>query len=207
MEEILASIRKIISEDSGEPQPVQPPPAPQARAVVETHDADVLELTQEVHEEPPPVPPPPPAPVFAAAPPPAEPVADDVEFQPIEETPVNTTVQPPLSTGEGIFSEKTRKALSDAFANVDPEPQAKSAPDLGAPVAPIDGRTIEAVFDNAVRQAFNPVLQNWLDQNADAVVERMKPVITQWLEDRLTPQLEQWVREEVAAVAKQRVGR
>jgi hypothetical protein len=90
---------------------------------------------------------------------------------------------------------------------VDPEPQAKSAPDLGAPVAPIDGRTIEAVFDNAVRQAFNPVLQNWLDQNADAVVERMKPVITQWLEDRLTPQLEQWVREEVAAVAKQRVGR
>ena len=51
MEEILASIRKIISEDSGEPQPVPAPP--QARAVVETHDADVLELTPGRREPPP----------------------------------------------------------------------------------------------------------------------------------------------------------
>lgn len=208
MEEILASIRKIISEDSPEPQPAPPPPAPQAQpTVVEMHDADVLELTHEVHEEPPPAPPPPPAAVVAAAPAPVEPVADDVEFQPIEETPVNNPVQPPLSSGEGIFSEKTRQALSDAFTSMDREPQARPAPNLGAPIAPIDGHTVEAVFDHAVRQAFDPVLQNWLDQNADAVVERIKPVITQWLEDRLTPQLEQWVREEIAAVAKQRVRR
>jgi cell pole-organizing protein PopZ len=197
MEEILASIRKIISEDSGEPQPVQAPV--QAKAVPETHDADVLELTQEVHEEPPPAP----APVVAAAPAPA----DDVVFQPIEETPVSNPAPTPSPSDDGIFSEKTRKALSDAFTSIEPEPEVKAAPARPAPIAPIDGHTVEAVFDHAVRQAFDPVLQNWLDQNADAVVERMKPVITQWLEERLTPQLEQWVRDEVATVARLRVRR
>jgi cell pole-organizing protein PopZ len=200
MEEILASIRKIISEDSSEPQPVQAPPAVQARVVQETHDADVLELTQEVHEEPPP----PPAPVVVAAPPPQpEPVADDVEFQPIEEIPVNTQAQNPPS-GDGIFSEKTRKALNDAFASAQPE--APRPVVSAAPVAPLDGRTLEAVFDHAIRQTFDPVLQSWLDQNKDAIVERMKPVVTQWLEDQV-PLLEKWVRDEVASVVKSSVRR
>ena len=55
MEEILASIRKIISEDSSEPQPAQPQvaqPQPMQPPVSELHEADVLELTHEVEEEP-----------------------------------------------------------------------------------------------------------------------------------------------------------
>jgi cell pole-organizing protein PopZ len=217
MEEILASIRKIISEDSGEPAQAQAPAAPQPRPVEDVHDlheADVLELTQEVQEEPAPAPvvappPPPPAPVVAAvAPPPLpETVADDVVFQPIEETPVSIAAQ--AASGEGIFSDKTRKALNDAFTNLEPEePVLKPLPSgPSAPVAPVDGRTLEAVFDHAVRSTFDPVLQNWLDQNKDAVVERMKPVITQWLEEHMAPQLEEWVRDEVASVAKKSVRR
>ena len=65
MEEILASIRKIISEDSAEAQP-----APVAAAAAVSEDSDVLELTQEVHEEPAPVMAAPPA---AVAPPPQNP--------------------------------------------------------------------------------------------------------------------------------------
>src|SRR5215468_1668436 len=59
MEEILASIRKIISEDSSEGQPA----APETRAA-QSHEADVLELTQEVDDEPAA------PPVVIAAPPP-----------------------------------------------------------------------------------------------------------------------------------------
>jgi len=215
MEEILASIRKIISEDSTETQPVQTPPAAPANAAPEPQDADVLELTQEVHEEPPPVPPSPPAPtvVAAQAPPPAQPepaahdAADDVVFQPIEETPVSSPAQAPVSSSEGLFSDKTRKALNDAFSNVDPEPEARPAAGPAASIAPVDGRTLEAVFDHAVRETFDPVLQNWLDQNKDNVVERMKPVITQWLDEHFPAMLEEAVRDELARAAKARVRR
>lgn len=223
MEEILASIRKIISEDSAEPASPQSPPAAQASAVEDTHESDVLELTHEVHEvdlEPPPASAPvPPAPAVVAAPPPpapvivasapehAEPPADDVVFQPIEETPVSSPAQAPLSSAEGLFSDKTRKALNDAFTNVEPEPEIKPAPGPAASVAPVDGRTLEAVFDHAVRETFDPVLQNWLDQNKDSVVERMKPVITQWLDEHFPALLEEAVRDELARVAKARVRR
>ena len=63
MEEILASIRKIISEDSSEAQPAEAEAKPHA-------EADVLDLTQEVHDEPPPV--------IAAPPPAPEPTPEPV---------------------------------------------------------------------------------------------------------------------------------
>ncbi len=58
MEEILASIRKIISEDSSEPVP--------ATVVAAPAETDVLELTHEVQDELP-------APVVTAAEPPPMP--------------------------------------------------------------------------------------------------------------------------------------
>ena len=47
MEEILASIRKIISEDSPASSPTQ------FASDADPHELDVLDLTQEVREEPP----------------------------------------------------------------------------------------------------------------------------------------------------------
>lgn len=202
MEEILASIRKIISEDTADTQSAPPAPA----APVETkvaQDVDVLELTEEVREEPRP------APVFAAATVPTEPpppVSNDVVFQHIEEPPVSAQTNVPSS--EGIFSDRTRKALNDAFTNLEPEP-AEARPTAGpaAPVAPLDGRTLESVFDQAVRSTFDPVLHGWLEANKDAVVERMKPMVTQWLDEHFPAMLEEAVREELARVSKSRVRR
>jgi cell pole-organizing protein PopZ len=192
MEEILASIRKIISEDSTEqPQPAQPQPVVQAKPA----EPDVLELTEEVHEEPAPAPVVAP-PVQAAAP---EPAADDVVFQTIEEAPVSSQPSAPLHSGDGIFSDKARKALSDAFASVQPEPEAPAP--VSTPVAPIalvDGHTVESVFDRAVRETFDPVLQKWLSDNAGSLVEHMKPVITEWLDLHFPAMLENAVREEIA---------
>src|SRR5438477_9605785 len=56
MEEILASIRKIISEDQpdGAKQAAEPTPVRAANAEAQPHaEAEILELTEEVHEEEP----------------------------------------------------------------------------------------------------------------------------------------------------------
>ena len=212
MEEILASIRKIISEDSTEPQAAAPAAAPQPAVQAE---ADVLELTHEI-EEVVPAPAPQPAPVQAAAPAPAptpapEPVrpTDDIVFQSIEEPlappPAKPVAQAPVHSSEGLVSEKAQSAVDDALSALDfgsDEPQ-------GAPhaVAPIDGRSVEAVFDRAVRETFDPVLKAWLHEQTDVIVERMKPAIREWLDDNLPSMLRSAVEAEVARAVKARTGR
>ena len=196
MEEILASIRKIISEDAAEP-------APETKAAPPA-DVDVLELTQEVHEEAP-------APVVAAAPPPAPaPEAvkpeNDVVFQSIEEVAVSNEAQAVASPHEGIFSDKTRKALEDSFASIQsPAPvAAASTPAAVEPVAIPDGASVQAVYEKAVRDGFGPVLHQWLGDNSDAVVEKLKPLVREWMDEHFPALLEGAVRAEVERVARAR---
>jgi hypothetical protein len=185
MEEILASIRKIISEDSPE-APAQP--AVQALAEAEP---EVLELTQEVHEEPAP------APVIAPAP-----VAvphDDVVFQTIEEP------KPAPKAPDGIFSDTSRKAFDDVsskFAQVEaPKPVPR---DPVAQIAPHDGASLEALFDRAVRETFEPVLQDWMGTHADAIMDRMKPLIAEWMDKNFPPLLAAAVEAEFVRSRKAR---
>ena len=212
MEEILASIRKIISEDSPEAQPQPPPqpapepprPAPAPPAQAMAAEADVLELTQEIEEAPPapaPAPAPVPEPVRQAPPPPPE---NDVVFEPIEQAPP-AAPEPvaPVHSAEGIFSEKTRKALDDAFASIEPEPE-ESFAHAQASAPSVEGLSVEAVFERAVRESFAPVVNQWLGSNADAIVERMKPLIREWMDEHFPALLEGAVRDEVARVARAR---
>lgn len=210
MEEILASIRKIISEDSTAEPPAAAAQRPAAVTAAASDEAeDVLELTEVFAEEPAPAP----APRQEAASAPVSIKPDEIIFQSIEEPqmsePVYARPEParteePSSAGD-IFSDKTRKALDDAFASIEQEeaetPARRSPPD---PVAPLDGASIEALFDRAVRETFDPVLRGWLGEHADVIVERMKPVIREWLDQNFPPMLEEAVRNEVARVAKAR---
>src|SRR6185312_4557888 len=106
MEEILASIRKIISEDTPEvAAPSAEAPKPDLAPVADAEpDIEVLELTQEIVETP--------EPITMSEPfqPADEPVAakpDDVVF----ETP-QAVAKPEAAHGEGgIFSDQTRKAM------------------------------------------------------------------------------------------------
>lgn len=197
MEEILASIRKIISEDSTEAAPTAAAAAPAPAA----HEADVLELTQEVAEEPPP-PAPKPEPVRAAAPPP--PKADDLVFETIEE-PAHAVAAPAVSSDD-IFSDKTRKALDDSFSRI---PQAVAPAPVAAP-APAralsipDGSSVEAVFERAVANAFDPVLHQWMDGNKSELLAAVKPLIREWMDEHFPALLEGAVRDEVARVARGR---
>jgi hypothetical protein len=205
MEEILASIRKIISEDSTEAQPA---PAETSAAPAE---ADVLELTQEVHDEPP-------APAVIAAAPPApepEPVQampepmhqpeNDVVFQTIEEVAVSSDAQA-APAHEGIFSDKTRKAMEDSFASIQ-APKAEEiapAPARIDPPAMPDGASVQAVFEKAVRDGFGPVLHQWLGDNSNDVLDKLKPLVREWMDEHFPALLEGAVRAEVERVARAR---
>src|SRR6516165_4810886 len=116
MEEILASIRKIISED--QPEPPKPAAAPPLRAVAhappplaQAEEPDVLELTEEVHDEVVPAPPPPKAPAPVVAPRPPE---NDVVFESRDER----KAEPPM-TDHDLISDSTRDALGRSLANFD----------------------------------------------------------------------------------------
>jgi hypothetical protein len=199
MEEILASIRKIISEDSSEaappeaaapapvaaaPAPAQAPapaPAPAAKAL----DEDVLELTDEIQE-----------------PAPAPKPADEVVFQTIEEP------SPPVS-GSDIFSDKTRRAIDDAFNKLDAEDEAAAKP-APAPMAStfrstsIDGDSVEAVFERAVRDAVGPHIDQWMSAQKNELLAAMKPLIREWMDEHFPAILEGAVRDEVARAVKAR---
>ena len=198
MEEILASIRKIISEDSPEaaatvPEPVPAaapvapapvaPPAPVAAApepaFQEPEPDDVLELTQEV-EEPPPSP------------------AEDIVFENVEPAPA------PSAGPSDIFSDQTRKAMEDTFNSIPDEPEPQAPVHRQVPLAPVDGSTVESVFERAVRESFEPVLQQYLHDNSAAVIEGMKPLIREWMDEHFPPLLEGAVRAEVERVVKMR---
>ncbi len=161
MEEILASIRRIISEDDAPvaeaeaaPEPEEaaapePAPEPEPEPVVAAAPApepepaeDVLELTERV------APPetvgdldvyakaePEPAPV--AAPEPAPPVAARVE-------------------DDALVSDSTSSAAASAFSNL-----------TAAIPMPAVGRTLE----DLTRELLRPLLKAWLDENLPQIVE------------------------------------
>lgn len=151
MEEILASIRRIISEDDAPAEPAAeappPPPAPEPELEPVEEEEDVLELTDPIVAEPePPLetvgdidvyspPAPEPEPAYA---PPAAPVFDRDE---VAETLVGVTAA---------------SAAASAFGSLS-----------SALLMPKDGRTLEDV----VRELLRPLLKEWLDQNLPRIVE------------------------------------
>ena len=155
MEEILASIRRIISEDDvpadeGAPAEAEPEPAPvEAAAPVfepepEEEDDGVLELTERVEtlgdldvytptvsEEP------------AASPH----VVPEPEYVP---------EPPPVSANEGLVGAIAASAAASAFGQLSAAIQ-----------MPADGRTLEDV----VRELLRPLLKQWLDSNLPQIVQ------------------------------------
>jgi cell pole-organizing protein PopZ len=150
MDDILASIRRILNEDdpgaAGTPS-LPPPPAGMAPPPpVATPAAEPLELTEAMMVQPPPAPDPPPPTETTppAAPRPATPSSD---------LSAETLVAPAVAAA-------TTAAIGDLLRAVAQERSALIAK---------GGPTIEDV----VREAVRPLLKEWLDQHLGALVERL----------------------------------
>jgi len=147
MEEILASIRRIISEDEApaadttpaepEPEPVaaaQPAPIPEPEPEAEPAE-DVLELTERVDSS-------------------SEGVGDIEPFAP-ESAPAPSPMIAPAEE-ESLVSPPTSFAAASEFGR------------LSAAIAmPPSGRTLEDV----VRELLRPLLKEWLDEHLPRIVE------------------------------------
>ncbi len=188
MEEILASIRRIISEDGDEAEPAEGPPALEAEAepieavAPAASDDDVLELTQVVSEQPLATPEPETEAVFEPEPEPApdpepegtlelvEPEPDDAPRQ-FEAPSASPEMEDPLSQhtaeDDSIVADSTALMASAAMSKLTESPSEVAA-DAG-PSMQIGDKTIEAL----VRELMRPMLKEWLDRNLPAIVERI----------------------------------
>jgi len=223
MEEILASIRRIIADDDTG-KATKPPEAPPPAAAVPSRPV------------PPPAPraPPPPAPPPAAAnnqqdidamladleappklaakpvpPKPAAPAPPDV-------LDLTEAMAAPPPAPEPAPSFRTIDGASDVvFTDRAPEPPAEPAPRMVeetrrpfTPSAAPDQGLISSSTMSAVDSAFNSLAQTVLGNNArtleDLVKEMLRPMLKGWLDDNLPSLVERIVRAEIERVSRGR---
>jgi hypothetical protein len=213
MEEILASIRRIIADDdTGKAPPKAADPAPPAPAPV----------APPLNAAPPPRPPvsaprqeaPPPAPESSlkqneidamlsdlnSKQAPAPPALPDV----LELTEAMTTSPvPPAPTGEF----RTIDGQSDVVFEDSPEPVADDGRREGG-LGVVHPELISSAASAAVNSAFNSLAQTVLVQNArtleDLVREMLRPMLKTWLDDNLPSLVERLVRAEIERVSRGR---
>ena len=151
MEEILASIRRIISEDDApaEPAAEAAPPPPEPEPEPEPVEDDVLELTDPIAPEP--------------EPEPLETVGDIDVYSPPEPEPDPVYTPPPAApvfnrdeVADKLVGDTAASAAASAFGSLS-----------SALLMPKDARTLEDV----VRELLRPLLKEWLDQNLPRIVE------------------------------------
>jgi cell pole-organizing protein PopZ len=149
MEEILASIRRIISEDDA-PQ-IPSDATAEASAQVQTMappEDDVLELTEPLAPEP--------APQFTPAPVPiSHPTFGDLDVSEPSPAPV-LQYQAPAKTPEPLVSGTAASLAASHFGAL-----SKSI------AMPAEGRTLEDV----VTALLHPLLKDWLDTHLPGIVE------------------------------------
>lgn len=184
MEEILASIRRIISEDGDEAKPAAAPapespkaksaapaaaPVAAAKApklapppVVEVEDVeevdDVLELTEIVPEE--------------ELPSPETPAEDDVVMVERAPPPLKSAPRAPVIASrprpqaaepdEGLLSEEVRTQASSSFMQLARTTMVTDQPHS-------DGRSLEGLVQDMLR----PMLEDWLNHNLPEIVDRL----------------------------------
>ncbi|HKA73210.1 MAG TPA: DUF2497 domain-containing protein [Xanthobacteraceae bacterium] len=203
MEEILASIRRIIADDDAakpaKPEPAKPAaaapppkrapkPAPPEPAAMSQDDIDAM-LSN--FDQPPPAPPPPPT-----APPAPEPEADVLDLTEAMATP--EPEPPPFRT---IGTEP-----DVMFAEPAPEPEPPPPPRPVPVAVPPPDRIVSDATRAAVDAAFNSLAQTVLVQNArtleDLVKEMLRPMLKSWLDDNLPTLVERLVRAEIERVSR-----
>ncbi|WP_020178352.1 DUF2497 domain-containing protein [Methylopila sp. M107] len=201
MEEILASIRRIISDDdkpSGKPaapsapavKAVAPEPLKAADDTVGQDDIDAL---------------------FAAADEQTAIGQGDIDALFLDEAPAPAAAEKPAPVLEDDLDilELTEEMEEPAAAppKPAPAPAPKSAPaPVARPAAQDDHALISSAVGDQVASAFGSLAHTVLAGNArtldDIVREMLRPMLKTWLDDNLPPMVERLVRAEIERVAR-----
>jgi uncharacterized protein len=192
MEEILASIRRIIADDEGArpaPLPVKqaavpaPPRAPEHGAAERTDVALMLAGF-------------------------AEPQTPGVAANDMFELRDTAQPRPPVTRGSDAASDHMFDDVQEAVEEAEP---AKPAPPAApAAVAPAGSEAVllSPRATAAVDMAFNALAHTVLVQNSrtleDLVRELLKPMLKAWLDDNLPNMVERLVRSEIERVSRGR---
>jgi hypothetical protein len=217
MEEILASIRRIIAEDDQEKglqrpaesaTEVEPPRVPRAVAASAGHaDQTDSEMPPSQSASRMPVP---------------EPIAESVKaprtstILDLAETmmsPGNRSAEPAVDADltPARYSRPDSAAGSEPAFNDADTPSATSSPEQSETTRGEEGGALmSGVTSTAVDSAFNALAQTVLVQNArtleDLVREMLRPMLKVWLDDNLPGLVERLVRAEIERVSRGRSG-
>ncbi len=214
MEEILASIRRIISEDDEGAEEAAPvaEAEPEEVAEPEGEDDDVMELTDVVMAEPEEEPEPEPA----AEPEPEEEIMD-LEMAPEEEVVEEALSEPePEEEFEAVVEEPDDDADSIDFALPEPEAEVEETPEPVFEAEPVveaepvsaDEPLISGATEAATAAAFGALASSILTSSGDArtledlVADMLRPMLKDWMDKNLPSLVEQLVREEIERVAR-----
>jgi cell pole-organizing protein PopZ len=206
MEEILASIRRIIADD--EPKPAAKP---------EAKVADTKARAPEAPKTPP-------KPAAAAASPPAAAVKqDDIDamLAGLDEAPEPAPAKPEAPAEDVLELTEAMRAPAPAFRKIDgaqdvvfdeaePVPEPAPPPPREAAPQPRQATTespmLSAAAAAAVDSAFTTLARTVLVQNSktldDLVREMLRPMLQQWLDNNLPTLVERLVRQEIERVAR-----
>lgn len=172
MEEILASIRKIISED--QPGPIKPKGS-DLRSGNAT--ADVLELTDEIPDE------------ANSTPRNLVPGASML-------APGASMLAPAARQADKrdpVLSDSSQQTIGRAFETLDKASQQYSA---------FAGGMLETVFSRSVQEAVAPNLQAWVSSHETQLLDSIKPLAREWMDANLPRLVESVLKEELVEAAK-----
>jgi hypothetical protein len=200
MEEILASIRRIIADDDASktakpaaPAPVistrpAQPPAPAAANSQDEVDAMLAKLDMRSAD--------PPAPE-----PPASDVLDLTEEMAAPATSTQAAFRTIDASSDVVFTDRPADPPAEPASRSFEEPRRAAA-------APPDAALISASTVAAVDSAFNALAHTVIGQNArtleDLVKEMLRPLLKSWLDDNLPGVVDRIVRAEIERVSRGR---
>jgi cell pole-organizing protein PopZ len=227
MEEILASIRRIIADDEAKPAAAEKPASPAAAAkpavMKDIPPSAIAPAPKPAAPAPKPAPPPP------APPPPApEPVVsnnqDDIDamLASLDAATPEADIRPAQPEPEpDVFELTDEMALPEpapaaTFSKVEPQDdieftEAKASrrqsayePPLesAAPARPILSHSTVSAVESAFHSLANTVLSNNARTLEDLVKEMLRPMLKSWLDDNLPGLVERIVKAEIERVSR-----
>ncbi|ANW05725.1 PopZ family protein [Bradyrhizobium icense] len=222
MEEILASIRRIIADDEAKPAAAKPEAtaAPAPKPVMKDIPPSAIAPPPKPAPAPKPAPPPPPAPEPAAA----SNSQDDIDamLASLDAATPEAEIRPAPQPEADVFELTDEMALPDpappkaSFNKIEPEDDiefsesnrgrqpAHEPPPFEAPQQPILSRSTVSAVESAFNSLANTVLSNNARTLEDLVKEMLRPMLKSWLDDNLPGLVERIVKAEIERVSRGR---